>query len=105
MIDDPERGGIPGSFGSIPIPVSRACQNIADEVEANPDGFMRLMYDARRTRCRERIVELIGARVDECVLIPNATHGINTVLWNIDWKKGDVIVQSAALIAFSVRGD
>ena len=57
---------------------------------------MRLTYAALWIRCRERVANLIGAGVDECVLVPNATHGVNTVLRNIDWKKGDVIVQSMA---------
>lgn len=94
LTDGPDRGGISGSYGSVPVPVSEACKVIVDEVEANPDKFMRLTYEARWIRCRERIADLIGAEVDECVLVPNATHGINTVLWNIDWKKGDVIVKS-----------
>jgi selenocysteine lyase/cysteine desulfurase len=40
------------------------------------------------------IAILIDADVDECILIPNANHGVNTVLRNLDWKKGDVIVKS-----------
>jgi hercynylcysteine S-oxide lyase len=79
----------------MPIPVSEACKAIGDEIEANPDRFIRLDYKARWIHCRERIADLVGAEVDECVLVPNATHGINTVLRNIDWKKGDVIIKSA----------
>jgi selenocysteine lyase/cysteine desulfurase len=81
----------------MPIPVSEACQAIVNEIEANPDRFIRLNYEARWIRCRERIADFIGAEVDECVLVPNATHGINTVLRNIDWKKGDVIIKSTGL--------
>lgn len=86
-----------GSYGSIPVPVSEACKIIADEVECNPDKFMRLTYEALWIRCRERVASLIGADVDECVLVPNATHGINTVLENLDWNKGDVIIKSMVL--------
>jgi selenocysteine lyase/cysteine desulfurase len=81
----------------MPVPVSEACKRIADEIEANPDRFIRLTYEPRHIRSRERIAEVIGAEVDECVLVPSATHGINTVLRNIDWKKGDVIVTSMAV--------
>ena len=92
--NNPERNDILGSYGAIPLPVSEACRAISDEVEANPDKFIRLTYEARWIRCRERVAELIGAEVDECVLVPNATHGMGTVLRNIDWKKGDVIIKS-----------
>jgi len=101
--DDLEFGGILGSYGSIPIPVSQACKVIGDEVESNPDKFIRLTYEALWIRCRERVARLIGAHVDECVLVPSATHGVNTVLWNIDWKKGDAIIKSTVLITFPRR--
>jgi kynureninase len=100
LADDLGCGGISGSYGSIPIPVSRACQALADEIEGNPDKFIRLNYKARWVHCRERIAALIGADVDECVVVPNTTEGINIVLRNIDWKKGDVIIKSVVLITF-----
>ena len=89
-----------GSYGSIPIPVSEACEAITEEVEHNPDKFIRLTYEALWIRCRKRVANLIGADIDECALVPNTTHGINTVLWNLDWKKGDVIIKSMALTCF-----
>lgn len=64
---------------------------------------MRLTYQPLWFRCRQGVAHLIGADVDECVLVPNATHGVNTVLRNIDWKKGDVIIKSMVLVVFSVR--
>jgi selenocysteine lyase/cysteine desulfurase len=41
---------------------------------------------------RQRIAALIGAKTDECVLVPNASYAISTVLRNIEWQKDDVIV-------------
>ena len=66
---------------------------MTDEVEASPDKFMRLKYGPALVGCRERVASLIGADVDECVLVPNAIHGINTVLRNISWNRGDVIIK------------
>ena len=86
-----------GSYGCIPIPVSEACEIITDEVERNPDKFIRLTYEPLWIRCRERVANLIGADINECVLVPNTTHGIDTVLRNLDWKKGDVIIKSTVL--------
>jgi selenocysteine lyase/cysteine desulfurase len=41
---------------------------------------------------RRQLAPLINATTEEVVLVPNATHGVNTVSVNIDWKDGDVIV-------------
>lgn len=35
---------------------------------------------------------MIGADTDECVLVSNATTGINVVLRNFRWEKEDIIV-------------
>jgi len=92
-------GLLSGSYGSVPAPVSEACKVITDEIEANSDKLMRLAYEPRSTRCRERIANLIGAETDECVLVPNATHGVETVLRNISWKEGDIIIKRRAVIS------
>lgn len=41
---------------------------------------------------RQTVAKLIGAELDEVVLVPNATHALNTVLRNFEWREGDVIV-------------
>ena len=46
---------------------------------------------------REEVAELVGAEHDEIVLVPNTSHGINTILRNIDWKEGDVIINSMSI--------
>lgn len=84
-----------GSFGTVPTPVIEACKAIADEIEACPDKFMRLKYSAQLLQCRERIAKLLGTSPKECVFVPNAIHGINTVLRNLAWKKGDVIIKTS----------
>nr|AUN37957.1 L-cysteine desulfhydrase 1 [Ganoderma lucidum] len=40
----------------------------------------------------EAVAKLIGAEADEVVLVPNATHALNTVLRNFEWRDGDVLV-------------
>ena len=88
-----------GSYGSVPAPVSEACKVITAEIEANSDKFIRLAYEPRSTHCRERIANLIGAATDECVLVPNATHGVETVLRNIGWKEGDIIIKRRTVVS------
>ncbi|KAI5119107.1 hypothetical protein M0805_007855 [Coniferiporia weirii] len=83
-----------GSYGSLPLPVLEACERISREIEANPDRYMRITYKPLLVTVRSRVAQLIGAETDECVIVPNATHGVNTVLRNLDWSKDDVIVQT-----------
>jgi hypothetical protein len=41
---------------------------------------------------RAETAEILGAAADECVMVPNTTHGINTIMQNIIWQPGDRIV-------------
>jgi selenocysteine lyase/cysteine desulfurase len=62
------------------------------EAESNPDRWMRFSYLPRLTNVRQRIAATIGAKTEECVMVPNASHGVSTVLRNIEWQKDDIIV-------------
>ncbi|PFH44955.1 hypothetical protein AMATHDRAFT_164401 [Amanita thiersii Skay4041] len=81
-----------GSYGSTPLPVLQACEEISREIESNPDKFHRLNYQARLISVREKLAKLIGAKTHEVVLVANASMGINTILRNIQWEKGDSIL-------------
>ncbi|KAI0926138.1 hypothetical protein AcW1_008381 [Taiwanofungus camphoratus] len=81
-----------GSYGSAPLPVLFECSKLTMQVEGNPDKFHRIGYIPMLEEARKRVADLIGATHDEVVLLPNATHGINTVLRNIEWKEGDVLM-------------
>ncbi|KAF9243518.1 pyridoxal phosphate-dependent transferase [Melanogaster broomeanus] len=81
-----------GSFGSVSLPVRAVCDKLADEVESNPDKFMRISVLTYLTRVRERVAKLIGADTDECVLVNNTSHGMATVMRNFIFNQGDVLV-------------
>ncbi|KAJ7919311.1 PLP-dependent transferase [Mycena leptocephala] len=81
-----------GSYGSAPLPVLEACKVMDAEAESNPDRWMRFSYLPRLTNVRQRIAATIGAKTEECVMVPNASHGMSTVLRNIEWQKDDIIV-------------
>lgn len=67
---------------------------ISAEVESRPDLFVRRLYRDRLATVRERLAHLVGAATDEIVMVPNATHGINTVLRSLVWDSEDFIVGS-----------
>lgn len=81
-----------GAYGCPPLPVIAACRALDSEAEANPDRWMRFGYPPRLADVRQRIAAMIGAKTEECVMIPNASHGISTVLRNIEWQKDDIII-------------
>lgn len=81
-----------GSYGVAPRPVLAALDKLNLSIEANPDLFMRLGFQPQLIDVRRRLAQLIGADVDEVVLVPNASTGINTILRNFEWEQGDTLV-------------
>jgi selenocysteine lyase/cysteine desulfurase len=82
-----------GSFGALPKPVLEELRSYQLQVEANPDNFFRYEVPALLDRSRELLAELVHVDdVDELVLVPNATTGVNTVLRNLTYAPGDKIV-------------
>lgn len=85
--------GIPkGSYGSTPKSVLKEYTRLTDIVESNPDKFHRLEYQPLLISVRERLAKFIGAHVDEVVMVPNASYGLNTILRDLDWKSGDIVI-------------
>lgn len=83
---------ITGSYGTIPRPVSVAKEKLRVQIEGNPDRFMKRDWLPLLNDVREKSAAIIGAKVEECVIVPNTTHGVNTILHNIKWTAGDRIV-------------
>lgn len=81
-----------GSFGAFPRAIADHQRQLQLETEARPDTFIRYTYPKLLQAARSAIAPLLGADVDEVVFIPNATTGINTVLRNIDFQEGDVVI-------------
>ncbi|GJE88634.1 PLP-dependent transferase [Phanerochaete sordida] len=81
-----------GSYGSLPLPVLAQCNRLSLLAEANPDRFHRSTYMPMLADARKQIAELVGAEHDEIVIVPNTTHGLNTILRNIEWRTGDIVL-------------
>jgi selenocysteine lyase/cysteine desulfurase len=83
-----------GSFGSVPRLVMDAAHQISERIESNPDLFYRVHLIESMKNVRLRLAKFINAAdVDELVLVPNATHGVNTVLHNFHWKEDDILIE------------
>ncbi|KXX73190.1 L-cysteine desulfhydrase [Madurella mycetomatis] len=81
-----------GSFGTIPRMVQEYQRQLQLETEARPDTFIRYTYLKLLKESRSAVAPLLGADPGEVVLIPNATTGVNTVLRNLSFDQGDVIL-------------
>ncbi|KAE9365147.1 PLP-dependent transferase, partial [Stipitochalara longipes BDJ] len=81
-----------GSFGCAPLPVLAHQNHLQTLASARPDTFIVRNLPLLIDESRSAIAPFLGVDVDEVVLIPNASTGINTVLRNLKWEEGDVIV-------------
>ncbi|KAL9002441.1 MAG: hypothetical protein Q9188_004629 [Gyalolechia gomerana] len=81
-----------GSFGTYPKSVKDRLRYIQDISELRPDTFFRYELPRYIDSARAAIAGFLGVDAGECVFVPNATTGINTVLRNLVFKEGDVIV-------------
>lgn len=80
-----------GSYGAYPRQVQAALRAVQDEVQQDPDGFVRYVYPERLNAVRTLVADFLHADVDEIVLVPNATTGLNAVLRNMIFQQGDKI--------------
>jgi len=76
----------------VPVPVSVATEATFKSIEGNVDRFIKLRLLDYLTPARHRLAKFVGAGPDEIVFVPNASHGLNTVLRTLVWNKEDFIV-------------
>ncbi|KAI2628813.1 aminotransferase family protein-like protein [Hypoxylon sp. NC1633] len=81
-----------GSFGAFPSCVREYQRRLWEETDARPDTFIRFTYPRLLREAREAVAPLLGAETDEVVFVPNVLTAINTVLRNLTYKDGDVIL-------------
>jgi selenocysteine lyase/cysteine desulfurase len=81
-----------GSFGTYPSAVRAALRGFQDEAEARPDPFIRYTTPRALDASREAIAKMLNVPRQECVFVKNATTGVNTILHNIPFQSGDVII-------------
>ncbi len=81
-----------GSFGTFPKSVLEYQRQLQFESEAKPDTWIRYTYLDLLRASRSAIAPLLGAEAGEVVLVPNATTGVNTILRNLIFQEGDVVL-------------
>ncbi|KXJ88227.1 selenocysteine lyase [Microdochium bolleyi] len=81
-----------GSYGAFPTAVGDARALVRADADGAPDPFIALNFGGRLNAQRALVADLLRCPLDELVFVPNATTGTDTVLKNIRWEAGDVIV-------------
>lgn len=81
-----------GSFGTHPSLVRKAHYDLQSQAIARPDTFISFDTFPLLAKSRSLISPLLGVPPSEIVFVPNATTGVNTVLRNIMFEEGDVVV-------------
>ncbi|KAI8971277.1 PLP-dependent transferase [Trametes punicea] len=87
----------PGSWGTLPLPVLFAATRLAYEIERIPDKLHWVKFQPLLNKARSSIARLVGAATDEVVFVPNATHALNTVLRNFEWREGDLLIGATTM--------
>jgi selenocysteine lyase/cysteine desulfurase len=81
-----------GAYGTYPTSVRGVHAALRDEVESAPDPFISLDWASRLRGSRALAADFLHCQTDELVFVPNATTGLDTVLKNLKWESGDVVL-------------
>lgn len=83
-----------GSFGACPKSVFKVYQQWQKELERQPVRFLSCEYPQLDHAARTKLGAYLGAKAENLVFIPNATHGVNIVARSLKLKPGDEILSS-----------
>lgn len=86
-----------GSYGAYPRSVQAQQDAIQRQLAERPDTFIVYELPNLIDKSRRAVAPLLGVPVDEVVFVPNATTGVNTVLRNLKYEEGDVIVHFSTI--------
>jgi selenocysteine lyase/cysteine desulfurase len=81
-----------GAFGTYPRAVQADLHKFQARAEGNPDLWIR--RDARKelNYVRKQLAELVNADVEDIVVVPNTTSGINAIMRSLVFENGSGIL-------------
>lgn len=81
-----------GSFGATPEPVLREQDRLRREIERQPLDFLDRHFLEHYEAALASVADFLGADVDGCAFVPNATTGVATVVASTRLAPGDEVV-------------
>ena len=81
-----------GSFGAVAREVKAAQDKYFEEAEEYPDQWFRVRMFEHVKKARQRVGDLINSRVEDVVLVENASTAVNSVLRSLPLSKGDKVM-------------
>lgn len=81
-----------GAFGACPQEISDEFRGWQQKLESSPARFILRALDENLAESRRVLSEFTGAEAGGMALVSNATHGVNTVLKSLNFKKSDEVI-------------
>jgi isopenicillin-N epimerase len=78
-----------GSFGACPRHVLAIQNEWRARLERQPVQFLVRDLEPHLDAARAALAGFVGAEADDLVFVPNATHGVNTVLRSLSFQPGE----------------
>lgn len=81
-----------GSFGALPHYVREQQTNYQNQLHRDPIKFFVRDLEPLWWKNKNLLANFLGTKSSNITLIKNATQGVNTILNNISWSPGDVVL-------------
>ncbi|HNW58656.1 MAG TPA: aminotransferase class V-fold PLP-dependent enzyme [bacterium] len=81
-----------GSFGACPKAVLEVQDSFRWKLESSPWRYQVIEMATHHAASRTALAQFLHAEADDLVFVPNATHGLNTVLRSLNFKRGDELL-------------
>lgn len=81
-----------GSFGACPREVLDEAARLRERIEREPVRFFVGELEGLLDEARASAAAFVGASPEDLAFVPNATHGVNTVLRSLDLSPGDELL-------------
>lgn len=80
------------AYGTAVKPVLQAQAHFANQMESNPDRFVRREAPAALRQAASKLAQYLHAEPEDVVFVTNATTGMNAVLQSLDLQEGDEVL-------------